>query len=159
MEPAQAEVEVKDEKATTAPTGGSAPAESTRAAAAPADAKPGADGEQGSSEIGGKDGGAASGNDAVKGQESVADAAGLWMYLDGVSPTQHGPLTESVMLKLLRVGTANKDMMAWSQGMSEWKPLGKVSLRVSLIVGYSRVWCAGLPKHEIRADSKLPTAG
>ncbi|CAN0486479.1 unnamed protein product, partial [Hapterophycus canaliculatus] len=52
--------------------------------------------------------------------------AGLWVYLDGVNPTQHGPLTERVMLKLLRIGTAHKDMMAWSQGMSEWKQLGKV---------------------------------
>lgn len=54
-------------------------------------------------------------------------AAGQWMYLDGVNPTQHGPLAESAMLKLLRIGTAHKEMMAWSQGMSEWQPLGQVS--------------------------------
>lgn len=50
-----------------------------------------------------------------------------WMYLDGINPIQHGPVAESVMLKLLRSGTAHKDMMAWSQGMEEWQPLGQVS--------------------------------
>ncbi|CAM9457457.1 unnamed protein product [Scytosiphon promiscuus] len=50
----------------------------------------------------------------------------MWVYLDGVNPAQHGPLTESVMLKLLRIGTAHKDMMAWTQGMSEWKQLGQI---------------------------------
>ncbi|CAN0408461.1 unnamed protein product [Pylaiella littoralis] len=48
------------------------------------------------------------------------------MYLDGVNPIQHGPLTESMMLKLLRIGTAHKEMMAWSEGMSEWQPLGEI---------------------------------
>lgn len=84
-------------------------------------------GEKGASEAGGSSD-AHSGDAAAKGGESTSDAAGLWMYLDGVNPTQHGPLTESVLLKLLRIGTAHKDMMAWSQGMSEWKPLGQVSL-------------------------------
>lgn len=51
----------------------------------------------------------------------------LWMYLDGVNPTQHGPFSEGVVLRLLRTGTAHKDMMAWSQGMEEWQPLGQVS--------------------------------
>ena len=49
-----------------------------------------------------------------------------WMYLDGINPIQHGPVAEGVMLKLLRAGTAHKDMMAWSQGMKEWQPLGQV---------------------------------
>lgn len=139
MEPAQAEVATKDEKATTAATGSAVAEESTtsEAVAAPADAKPAADGEQGSSEAGAKEGGAASSDAAAKGQESGGDGAGLWMFLDGVNPTQQGPLTESVMLKLLRVGTAHKDMMAWSQGMSEWKPLGQVSLlMVPLVAVY-----------------------
>ena len=136
MEPAQAEVATKDEKATTAATGSAVAEESTtsEAVAAPADAKPAADGEQGSSEAGAKEGGAASSDAAAKGQESGGDGAGLWMFLDGVNPTQQGPLTESVMLKLLRVGTAHKDMMAWSQGMSDWKPLGQVSLLMAPLV-------------------------
>lgn len=134
MESAQAEVESKDETPTIAATG-SVRAEQSPRASAHADAKPAAaDGEKGSSETRAKEGGETSGSDAAKGQESGSDAAGLWMYLDGVNPTQHGPLTESVMLKLLRNGTAHKDMMAWSQGMSEWKPLGQVSLIVSLAV-------------------------
>ena len=52
-----------------------------------------------------------------------------WMYLDGINPIQHGPVAEGVMLKLLRAGTAHKDMMAWSQGMKEWQPLGQVRER------------------------------
>lgn len=96
-------------------------------------------GEKGASEAGGS-GDANSGDGTEKGVESTIDAAGLWMYLDGVNPTQHGPLTESVLLKLLRVGTAHKDMMAWSQGMSEWKPLGQVSLIVWLT--FDAVLCA-----------------
>ena len=55
-----------------------------------------------------------------------SDGNRFWVYLDGVSPAQHGPYSESVMLKLLRRGTANKDMMAWSQGMGEWQELGQV---------------------------------
>lgn len=145
MQPSQAEVAEKDEKATTAATGSAAAEESTREAA-PADAKPTADGEQGSSETGAKEGGATSSDAAAKGQESGGDGAGLWMYLDGVNPAQHGPLTESVMLKLLRIGTAHKDMMAWSQGMSEWKPLGQVSLMVPLAVVYFCACC--LPKRK-----------
>eukprot|EP00752_Nemacystus_decipiens_P005959 g5381.t1 len=125
MEPAKPEVVAKEEKATTAATGSAGAEESSREAA-PADAKPTADGEQGSSETGAKEGNATSSNDAAKGKESGDVGAGLWMYLDGVNPTQHGPLTEGVMLKLLRIGTAHKDMMAWSQGMSEWKPLGQI---------------------------------
>lgn len=57
---------------------------------------------------------------------STSDGNRLWMYMDGVSPAQHGPYSEAVMLKLLRTGTAHKDMMAWSQGMGEWQPLGQV---------------------------------
>lgn len=132
MEPARAEVEVTDEKATTAATGSASAEEEGDVA----ETKPASGGEKGLSETGAGAGGATSSSDVVKGQESSSDAAGLWMYLDGVNPTQHGPLAESVMLKLLRIGTAHKDMMAWSQGMSEWKPLGQVSLVVSLIVVY-----------------------
>lgn len=134
MEPAQAEVDMKDEKAIAATAAaaatGSAAAEeeSTPEGNPAADTKPpAAAGEQGSSETGATAGGATLGNDLPKGQEGSNDAAGLWMYLDGVNPAQHGPLTESAMLKLLRIGTAHKDMMAWSQGMSGWKPLGQVS--------------------------------
>lgn len=56
------------------------------------------------------------------------EGAKQWMYLDGTNPTQHGPYSESTVLKLLRNGSAHKDMMAWSQGMAEWQPLGQASL-------------------------------
>lgn len=142
MEPAQAEAEAKDEKATPAATGSASAEESAQRGAPAADGQPAvADGEQGPSDTEAKEGGAEPGNDAAKGQESGSDAAGLWMYLDGVNPTQHGPLTERAMLKLLRIGTAHKDMMAWSQGMSAWQPLGQVSLVASLVLFLFRVCC------------------
>lgn len=56
------------------------------------------------------------------------ESALSWMYLDGINPTQHGPVAESTMLKLLRCGAAHKDMMAWSRGMEEWQPIGQVSV-------------------------------
>lgn len=57
---------------------------------------------------------------------STSDENRMWMYMDGVSPTQHGPFSEAIMLQLLRTGTAHKDMLAWSQGMGEWQTLGQV---------------------------------
>lgn len=56
-----------------------------------------------------------------------------WMYLDGVDPTQRGPFAERVMLKLLRAGTAHKEMLAWSQGMAEWQKLGEVMLMARVV--------------------------
>lgn len=55
-----------------------------------------------------------------------ADEDKLWMYLDGINPTQHGPFAQTIMLRLLRTGSAHKDMMAWSEGMAEWKAIGQV---------------------------------
>lgn len=77
--------------------------------------------------------------DAAQQQQQQQPTEGMvstlsWMYLDGINPIQHGPVVESVMLKLLRSGTAHKDMMAWSQGMKEWQPLGQVSSVAPLII-------------------------
>lgn len=155
MDPSQEEIGVKDEKAATAATG-SASAEGSIGEDAPADAKPASSGgEKGPSEPGSTSDGGLSSNDAAKGQENSSDAAGLWMYADGVNPTQHGPLAESAVLKLLRIGTAHKDMMAWSQGMSEWKPLGQVSLMLSLAVVDFRASCLllAVQAHQ-RADNE-----
>lgn len=55
------------------------------------------------------------------------DEGKMWMYLDGVNPTQHGPFPQSIMLKLLRTGSAHKDMMAWAEGMANWQALGQVN--------------------------------
>lgn len=156
MEHSQATAEEKGEKATAAAsTTSSAAATSTTAATsagadaaakppstqAPAPAPAPAGDTQtrpSTSPSGKKESSAAPGSEEVEavvssdvaakaGESGDANpAAGLWMYLDGVNPTQHGPLTESAMLKLLRIGTAHKEMMAWSQGMSEWQPLGQV---------------------------------
>lgn len=69
-------------------------------------------------------------NTAAARTDSVAtrgvDEGQQWMYLDGVTPNQHGPFSQPIMLKLLRTGTAHKDMMGWSQGMPDWQPLGQV---------------------------------
>lgn len=74
------------------------------------------------------------GGDGTAGQEEKVEAGStagggdkLWMYLDGFNPTQHGPFPQSIMLKLLRTGSAHKDMMAWAEGMAEWQALGQVS--------------------------------
>ncbi|CAM9706513.1 unnamed protein product [Ectocarpus sp. 4 AP-2014] len=113
----QAQGEVKD-RGKAAIAGTASP--STQQAATAADA-------QQSASAGGREEENKSPNkDEAKGEDEAGDAAGMWMYLDGANPTQHGPLTESLMLKLLRIGTAHKDMMAWSQGMSEWQPLGQI---------------------------------
>lgn len=67
---------------------------------------------------------------AMQTEETVASQQSgdskLWMYLDGVNPTQHGPFPQLIMLKLLRTGSAHKDMMAWSEGMADWRPIGQV---------------------------------
>lgn len=60
--------------------------------------------------------------------DADADAEKLWVYLDGVNPTQHGPFAQTIMLRLLRTGSAHKDMMAWSEGMAEWKAIGQVCI-------------------------------
>lgn len=121
MEQAQGEVEDKS-KATTAAGTSASPSTEQAATAGAADTK------QSSSAGGREEENRSPSRDGAKGKEGAGDAAGMWMYLDGANPTQHGPLTESLMLKLLRIGTAHKDMMAWSQGMSEWQPLGQVGL-------------------------------
>lgn len=63
------------------------------------------------------------------GESASVDDTGegkLWMYLDGVNTAQHGPFPQAIMLKLIRKGSAHKDMMAWSEGMKDWAPLGQV---------------------------------
>ncbi|CBJ28191.1 conserved unknown protein [Ectocarpus siliculosus] len=115
MEQAQGEVEDKS-KATTAGTASPSIQQAPTAADTQQSASAGAREEENKSPS----------KDEAKGDDEGGDAAGMWMYLDGANPTQHGPLTESLMLKLLRIGTAHKDMMAWSQGMSEWQPLAQI---------------------------------
>lgn len=78
---------------------------------------------------------------ADRAEEVTGDGDKLWMYLDGVNPTQHGPFPQSVMLKLLRTGSAHKDMMAWSEGMAEWSSIGQVCLSFTLVtVRCSALW-------------------
>lgn len=88
---------------------------------------------QGGGSSGGGSGGATAEEESAATSE-VVGAESLWMYLDGVNPTQHGPVTQAAMLKLLKTGSAHKDMMAWSQGMADWRPLGQVSFFTVVVV-------------------------
>ncbi|KAI9923025.1 hypothetical protein PsorP6_001966 [Peronosclerospora sorghi] len=65
-------------------------------------------------------------------------ATELWVYLDAITGQQKGPVTASILKKLLRKGIVQPQQLVWTPHLSEWDPIA----RVEPLAAYSRVWTA-----------------
>lgn len=61
---------------------------------------------------------------------TIPEADVIYVALDG-KPV--GPLSSSEFAKLLEAGKVNKDTLAWTPGMQEWKPIEQVPAILKIV--------------------------
>lgn len=49
-----------------------------------------------------------------------------WFYADGEERV--GPVTEAELVRLVSIGTVERDTLVWTEGMNDWKPAKQVPL-------------------------------